>query len=125
MATEILTEDRFGTAHYIVSEAHGYRSREQIVIASGSGVLKPGAVLGKVTAGGKYKPIAPGASDGTQNAAAILYEGCDATGADVRRTVTARDTEVHADVLVWPAGTTDPQKTTALAALAALGIIGR
>lgn len=123
----ILTEDRFaGAGHYLVSEAAGmYRSREQGVIASGSGVLKPGAVLGKVTAGGKYTPLTPGASDGSQTAAAILWEGCDATDADVRRTVTVRDCEVHADVLVFPAGTTDNQKTAALASLAAAGVIGR
>ncbi|MCW4114749.1 head decoration protein [Aurantimonas sp. MSK8Z-1] len=123
----VLTEDRFsGAAHYIVSEAAGmYRSREQGVVASGSGVLKPGAVLGKVTASGKFKPLAPGASDGTQTAAAILWEGCDATSGDVRRTLTVRDTEVHADVLVWAAGVTDAQKTAAMASLAAVGIIGR
>ena len=48
----ILTEDRFaGAAHYLVSEAHGYRSREQAVIIAGSGVLKPGTVLGKIATG--------------------------------------------------------------------------
>ncbi|MGF9694709.1 head decoration protein [Rhizobium sp. 0TCS1.26] len=117
------------TAHYIVCEANGYRSREQIVIAAGSGKLDAGAVLGKITAAGatigQYKPYAPAANDGTQTAAAVLYEGCDATADAVRRTVTARDTEIHADVLVWAAGVTDPQKTTALTALAALGIAAR
>lgn len=123
----ILTEDRFtGAGHYLVSEAAGmYRSREQGVIASGSGVLKPGAVLGKLTASGKYVPLNPAASTGAQTAVAILWEGCDATTADVRRTVTVRDCEVHADVLVFTAGTTDNQKTAALASLAAAGVIGR
>ncbi len=121
----VLTQNLRHTAHYIVSEAHGYRSRDTGVIASGSGVVQPGAVLGKVTATGKYKPFAPAASDGTQTPAAILYEGCDATSLDVRRTLTVRDTEVQADVLVWAAGVTDLQKTAALAALAALGIVAR
>ncbi|GHA13415.1 hypothetical protein GCM10007989_05020 [Devosia pacifica] len=122
----ILTEDRFsGAAHYIVSEATGYRSREQIVIASGAGKLKPGAVLGKVTASGKYVAFDPDAETGAETAAAILYEGCDATDTDVRRTASVRDTEVHADVLVWADGTTDIEKTAALADLAAAGIIGR
>ncbi|MBO9125466.1 MULTISPECIES: head decoration protein [unclassified Rhizobium] len=124
-----LTKGTRPTAHYIVSEANGYRSRDQIVIASGSGKLDAGTVLGKITAAGatigQYKPYAPGANDGTQNAVAILYEGCDATAKTVRRTVTARDAEVHADVLVWANGVTDPQKTTALAALAALGVAAR
>jgi hypothetical protein len=127
----ILTEDRFtGAGHYLVSEAAGmYRSREQGVIASGSGIVKPATVLGRITADGatkgKYKPLAPAASDGTQTAVAILWEGCDATAADVRRTVTVRDCEVHADVLVFAEGTTDNQKTAALASLAAAGVIGR
>ena len=123
----ILTEDRFiGAGHYIVSEAAGmYRSREQAVIASGAGVLKPGAVLGKVTASGKYVPFDPAGADGSETAAAILCEGCDATDADVRRTVSVRDTEVHADVLVFADGVTDPQKTAAMASLASAGIIGR
>lgn len=120
-----LTQGLRPTAHYIVSEGNGYRSREQIVIVSGSGKLDAGTVLGKITASGKFKPYTAAASDGSQNAAAILYEGCDATSADVRRTVTARDSEVQADVLVWAAGVTDPQKTTALTALAALGIAAR
>lgn len=111
--------------HYLVSEASGSRSRRQGTIASGSGVLRAAAVLGKVTASGKYKPLAPAADDGTQTAAAVLFEGCDATAADVRRTVTDRDCEVSGAALVWPAGITDPQKTSALAALTALGIIAR
>jgi hypothetical protein len=129
MAT--LTEDRFsGAAHYIVSEANGmYRSREQGIVASGSGVLKSGTVMGRITADGatkgQYKPYAPGASDGSQTAAAILWEGCDATSATVRRTFTVRDTEVHADVLVWGGSVNDTQKNAALAALAAAGIISR
>ncbi|WP_281978812.1 head decoration protein [Pseudorhizobium flavum] len=121
----ILEQNLRRTAHYIVSEAHGYRSREQVVIASGSGVLEPGAVLGRVTASKKLVPFDPAADDGSQNAVAILYEGCDATTADVRRTITARDTEVQADVLVWDEAVTDLQKTAALAALAALGIVAR
>ncbi|KKX24344.1 hypothetical protein YH62_27585 [Rhizobium sp. LC145] len=109
----------------MVSEANGYRSREQAVIASGSGKLDAGAVLAQVTASKKYVPFNPAGADGSQTAVAILYEGCDATLADARRTVTARDTEIHADVLVWGAAVTDLQKTAALAALAALGIVAR
>lgn len=124
MATEI-SQDLKTTAHYLVSEASGYRSREQVLIGSGSNVLKSGAVIGKVTASGKYMPYAPGAADGTETASAILFEGCDATSADVRRTITARDAEVHVEVLEWAAGVDDTQKNTALTALAVLGIIGR
>ncbi|MBD9390136.1 head decoration protein [Agrobacterium sp. AGB01] len=121
----VLTENLRRTAHYLVSEANGFRSREVGVIASGSGRVAPGAVLGRITASKKLVPLAPGASDGSQTAAAILFEGCDATSADVRRTITARDAEVQAAVLVWAVGVTDNQKTAALAQLAALGIAAR
>lgn len=121
----VLTQDLARTAGYIVSEANGYRSREQVVIASGSGVLKPGAVLGKITISGEFGPFDPTEDDGREVAAAVLYEGCDATIANVRRAVTARDSEVQIDALIWGAGVTTNQKTAALASLASLGIIGR
>lgn len=53
-----------------------------VTIASGA-LLSRGAVLGKVTATGKYKLSASGASDGSQVATAILAEKTDATSADV------------------------------------------
>ena len=218
----VLTEGLARTAGYIVSEAHGYRSRQQAWLASGGAVLLAGAVLsllavntGAVTVGtavftgtgngvltkanpaygagaleGTYKvqlidegtnagdfvvvrpdgtidgyasvgvaydgqvkfTIADGATDfaspavfalpvtiadptdvgkyvaydGTKPAAAILFEGRDASGVnDVRCTITARDSEVQIDALVWAEGVTSDQKTAALASLAALGIIGR
>jgi len=121
----IMTEDRRTTAHYIVSEAHGYRSREQVMIAAGSGKLLAGTVLGRVTATKKFVAFDPAATDGSQNAAAVLYESCDATAADVRRTISARDTEIQGAVLVWKSGVNDSQKTAALASLAALGLIAR
>ncbi|WP_375261848.1 head decoration protein [Palleronia sp.] len=122
----ILNEDIHNRpGQYIVSEAAGYRSREQGVVASGSGVVKAGAVMGVITASGKLAPFNPAGADGSETAAAILYESCDATAADVRRTYTARDSEVHADMLTFADGVTDPQKTAAMTALAALGIIGR
>ncbi|CAM5771977.1 hypothetical protein LMIY3S_03689 [Labrys miyagiensis] len=45
---------------FLVTEAPGYISRDDIVIAAGSGVVKAGTVLGKHTVSGKYKPaVAP------------------------------------------------------------------
>src|SRR5690606_26593919 len=43
----------------------------------------------------------------------------------VRRTVSVRDCEAHAHVLVWGAELIPSPKTTALAALAKYGIVGR
>lgn len=120
-----LTENLNRPGHFIVREANGYRSRDGGIIASGAGKVEAGAVLGKVTASGKYVPLAPAATDGSQTAAAILYEGCDATSADVRRTLIVRECEVHADVLVYADGVNDAQKTAALAGLAAAQIVAR
>lgn len=116
----------YGTGAYIKSEGNGDISREAVTIASGSGALLAGTVLGKITASGKYKPYDNDASDGSEVAAAILYADCDATSADVKATVTARQAEVWKERLVWGAGvTTDAEKTAAYADFAALGIIVR
>jgi hypothetical protein len=109
---------------FIGSEANGTRSREVVTILSGETVTG-GAVLGKVTASGKYVPLDPGASDGSEAAAAIAYEDCDASAADTDVTVIVRDAEVKTDALVWASGVTAPQQATAIAELAALGIIAR
>jgi hypothetical protein len=39
------------TGEFIISEASGTRSREQVTVASGAGELIPGTVLGKITKG--------------------------------------------------------------------------
>ena len=74
---------------------------------------------------GKYVVFSASGADGRQTAVAILYEGCDATSADVRRTITARDAQVTALELIWPNGISDADKKAGLAALAARGIIAR
>lgn len=120
-----------GTACYLVSEANGTRSREVVTIAQGQNLL-PGALLGKVTATGKYVAVDPangsgegGTPDGSQTAVAVLFAAVDTTAAEKPGVITARDAEVAAHALDWPAGTTEPQKTAALAQLAAVGIVAR
>lgn len=46
--------------------------RESVVLNDAAGTLQVGAVLGKVTATGKYKVAKKGAADGSQNIAGIL-----------------------------------------------------
>ena len=87
--------------------------------------LQAGAVLGKVTASGKYKALDPAAADGSQSAAGILYDAVDASAADAEGVAVVRLAEVNSAELVWPAGITGGQKTTALGQLAALNIIAR
>jgi Bacteriophage lambda head decoration protein D len=93
-------------------------------VLSGQNV-QDGAVLGKVTASGKYKALDPAAADGSQSAAGILYDAVDASAADAEGVAVVRLAEVNAAELVWPAGITAGQKTTALGQLAALTIIAR
>lgn len=115
-----------GTGAYILTEASGLRSRDAVKYASGSGVIEPGTVLGKVTASGKFMPHAPAAADGTQTAVAICYARVDATAADADGVATTRDSEVIEAELVLNAATdTAPEKAAVYAALAANGIIVR
>lgn len=109
---------------YIVSEANRTRSRDEIVVAEGNN-LPAAAVIGKITASGKYKRVEPGASDGSQTAVAILFAATDASASDKQATATTRDSEVHLDELDWPEGISDGQKDAAIAQLAERGIIGR
>jgi len=110
----------------VKTEGPNRYSRDEIVIASGSGVVQVGAVLGKVTASGKYKPLAPGASDGTQVASRISLEKVDATAADVVRVVVlSRHAEVVQQALVWAGGVNDSQKAAALSQLETAGIVAR
>jgi len=108
---------------FILSEANGMRSREEVTIVSGQN-LTACKVLGKISSGGKYAVYANGASDGTQAAAGILCSDVDATGGDKKGAVVVRDAEVKAAMLDW--GTSD---ATAIAAgkvdLLALGIVVR
>jgi hypothetical protein len=74
----------------------------------------------------KYVVFDPTATDGSQNAAAILYQDTDATSADHPAAIIARNAEVNSAELVWGANvTTAGQKTAALAQLAAFNIIAR
>lgn len=57
-----------------------------VTIVSGQNLVA-GELLGKITSGGKYKKWTSGASDGSENVAAILVDDCDATDGDTPATV--------------------------------------
>lgn len=105
-------------------EGNGKISRETITVLSGE-TLQAGAVLGKVTASGKYKALDPAAVDGSEAAAGVLYDAVDASAADAEGVAIVRLAEVNAAELVWPDGIIVPEQTTALGELAALNIIAR
>ena len=120
-----LTEGRHAGGFLVWEVLRDY-TRETVTIASGAGKLEPGTVLGKITTGGKYTVLTPGASNGSQNAAGILWAGVDATDADAPGVVILRGPAiVNRHEIIWPEGATEAQITAATTALAALGIILR
>ncbi|WP_287885088.1 head decoration protein [Paracoccus sp. (in: a-proteobacteria)] len=120
-----LTEGKHAGGFLVWEVLRDY-TRETVTIASGAGKLEPGTVLGKITTGGKYTVLAPAATNGSQNAAGILWAGVDALAADAPGVVVLRGPAiVNRHEIVWPAGATEAQITAATTALAALGIILR
>lgn len=112
-----LTEARW-TGEFLISEAPGSRSREEVTIAAAAGALQAGTVLGKITASGKYVAYNNGASDGSEVAAGILYAAAPDLAADQKAVAFVRDCEVANLRLT---GIDAPGKVY----LAALGIIVR
>lgn len=112
-------------ADVVKDEGKNRFSRDDDTLASGSGVVIVGTVLGMVTATGKYKPLAPAANDGTQSAAAIILQHADATSADVPIVNLKRRAQVVLQALIWPVGINPTQQAAALAALEIRGIVAR
>jgi len=108
---------------FIASEANGSRSREVVTIDTGD--LVAGQVLGVITASGKYVAFNQDAVDGSEVAAAILYDNTDASTADQEAVAIVRDAEVNGNDLTWPSDIEDAEKTAAIAQLAELGVIVR
>lgn len=80
---------------YLMSEANGTRSRDAVTVTVAGGVALPsGTVLGKITATGKYIKSLDAAADGSQTAAAVLWEECPAVNGDYARMAHVRDCEV-------------------------------
>lgn len=111
---------------FIMSEAPGKRSRENVVVAGG---LKAGTVLGALgaTATDTYAAIEEG---GYAGAAGILINASPAGGA-VEMAVIVRDAEVNGKALRWVQSdaaedaASDAEVAAGVAALAAVGIIVR
>jgi len=101
-------------------------TRETITLLAGT-AYPVGAVLGRITASGKYKLSTSGGSDGAQTAAAILLYAVDATTADATAIILARGPAIVSKAaLVFDATVDDAPKTaTKHGQLAALGIIPR
>ena len=101
-------------------------TRETITLLAGA-AYPVGAVLGRITASGKYKLATAAGSDGAQTAAAVLLYAVDATAADASGLVAMRGPAIVSKAaLVFDATVDDAAKTAAKhAQLTALGIIAR
>jgi len=101
-------------------------TRESVTLLAGT-AYPVGAVLGRITASGKYKLASSGGTDGAQTAAAVLLYAADATSADAAGLVIVRGPAIVAKAaLVFDATVDDAAKTaTKHSQLAALGILAR
>lgn len=111
---------------FLVWEVLRDYTRDTVTIASGAGKLEAGTVLGKLSSGGKYTPLSPGASNGSQTAAGILWASVDATSEDATGVILLRGPAiVNRSEVLFPSTATEAQVTSASTALAALGILLR
>lgn len=109
---------------FLVSEAEGTRSREEITVLSGENLVA-GAVLGQITVGGKFVAHDPLGSDGSEDAAGILYGPVDATDGDTKGVAIVRDAEVNEGEIVFEDDVDTDGRDAAIADLLALGIVMR
>lgn len=106
-------------------EAPNLYSRDRVTVVAGNN-LPLGAVVGMVTATGKVKSLDPSATDGSEVAAGVLMQACDAALAE--RTdglMLARHAIVSDHALQWPTGITTGEQQAAIAQLKALGVLVR
>jgi hypothetical protein len=119
MAT-VLTEGQY-RAEFMLSEAPGFRSREEITLVAPTTPRSAGEVI-MASAGG----VSPAQATG---AALILWDNVDAPippppdpPGDIRVTAIVRDAEVNGHDLIWPAPGDAGAIAAATAALNTVGI---
>lgn len=119
---EVLVEAAVRGGAYLVSEAGGNRSRDVGQLEQSARIYVAGEVLARRTATGMHCHLDPAATDGGQNAVAILFMQTDATQGPRQAAITERDAEVNGLLLTWPPGITLAQRSAAVAQLYGLGI---
>lgn len=124
----VLNEGRHATEGLLSEADFGY-SRDVITVASGSGKIEPGTILGKVTASGKYKPSINSAADpatGEEVGSVIALYACDATSADAKVVAITRAAQWKIGDLIYHSSVdSDTKKAAKRAQLAAVGIVAR
>jgi len=108
--------DPLGNALDDLTVAVAYVSAHiNLTISDGSEDFDTGDIFTVDVIFAEYGEFNAGASDGTETAAAILFDAVDASSAEQKCVVTKRDSEVRASDLVWKTGTAEAQKTAAIA----------
>lgn len=90
-----LYNDQIKLKPFVLEEAEGQRSRDNVTVTQTGTAIVSGTVLGKITASGKYAPYSNAASDGTQTAVGILYEHLPAKTGDSKAVIFNLDCEVN------------------------------
>lgn len=124
-----LTEGQ-NAGEFILAEPEPKISRETVSVTVGAATkLQPGHVLGQLSATGKYVEYDNAGSDGSEEAAGILYGELDNSAgvapADFTGVIVARLAAVRKGDLKWNSGVDGAGKTAAYADLAALMILAR
>lgn len=122
----VLTEGR-RPGDFILSELPGTLSRDTVLVDVPPGdILKPGRVLGIVSATNHYAPYDDANSDGSEVAAGVLYAELDNSAGLAPTAMTGVvinfGAEVRKDGLVW---TADVDEDGGIVDLAAVGIKAR
>ncbi|MBU1330878.1 MAG: head decoration protein [Gammaproteobacteria bacterium] len=69
------------TGEFLLSEANGTRSREEVVIAAGSGVLAAGTLIAQITAANALTPTADAGNTGNGTIGSVTVTSAAITGA--------------------------------------------
>lgn len=120
-------KDTLGAAFFIISEDDYGLSRDNGTVGENQNIAA-GSLVAAVTNAGETKLVAfdPSKTTSEKNPVGIsLYDVKTGAGETKAAAIFSRLGQVNGKTLVWPAGITDAQKNTAIAALAALMIAVR
>ena len=101
-------------------------TREAVTLLAGT-AYPLGAVLGRITASGKFAMSTATGSNGAQTAAGVLLAPVDATEGDATGVVIARGPAIVSDAELQfdPSVDDAPKRAAKIAQLAAIGIVAR
>ena len=79
---------------FVLSEANGFLSRDEVTVTQAGTAIKSGTVMSKLAADGKWVPYDNVGTDGSEVVAGILYRALPAATGDVQAVMFVRDCEV-------------------------------